>query len=354
MVGKPKPLPRLLTACVAVAAVCAAAASVSAASPFGAGAEPAEAEAAEPAPGPKGPSDEDRQTYRKIESAYTSGDYDTVIRLAKDFVRSAESEALKTEAARLVAQSQRKKKEWDLAQGAYLSLRNRFEKGSDAFIRAEAVADILRASREGVYLPLVEAGGGEKPKTLDHDPVLDQALACLAKTRARRLELRLPRINRARTVEEVVQRFLPMAEEIRQLRAIWPEMPPNLERAAVQKAAMRLAPLSRKTIALLKEKDAYYAAVAKKRGLNSSRRSEMLQYKAMCKNLAAAEKAFLQAMDQLPGTRDWPEGQTLRQESDKRRAEYDELALAFTPPARRDRGNRGTDWRDGGRTGPRR
>ena len=346
-----KLLPGALAACLAALLTCAGVQPSSAASPFVgdvAGEDGAAAHAA--ATKPAGPSPEEQKTARDIEAAFTSGDYDKAIGLAKDFVRNAESESLKTKAARLVAKSQRKKKEWVLAQGAYFSLRDRYEKGSDQYIRAGAVAEILRASPEGVYHPLATANGGEGAKTLDDDALLEEAMACLARNRAKRVELRLPRIRRARTAQEVLQRFLPLAEEIRQLRVIWPEMSPSLERAAVQTAAMRLGPLSEKALAALSEKDAYYKAMLKKRGVNSSRQSEMLQYKAMCENMAAVEESFLGAMDQLAGTSDWPEGQTLRQGSDKRRDAYVKLAEALTPPKRDDRGSRGgNDWR--GRSG---
>jgi len=347
--------PCALSVCLAGLLICAGVQPSPAAGPFGedvAGEDGAAAHAA--ATKPKGPSLEEQKAARNIENAFTSGEYDQTITLAKDFVRNAESEPLKTRAARLVAKSQRKKKEWGLAQGAYFSLRDRYAKGSDEYVRAGAIAEILRASPEGVYHPLVTASGGEGAKTLDDDAVLEEALACLARNRAKRVELRLPRIRRARTVQEVLQRFLPLAEEIRGLRVIWPEMSPSLERAAVQMAAMRLAPLSEKALAALRAKDAYYKAILEKRGLNSSRQSEMLQYKAMCENLAAAEESFLGATDQLAGTSDWPEGQTLRQEGEKRRDAYVKLAEALTPPKRNDRGSSGGyDWRgrsgDGGR-----
>jgi len=346
MTGEGKLLPCALAACLAGLLICAGVQPSSSASPFGAdvaGEDGAATHAAatKPATKPAGSSSEEQKTARNIEAAFTSGNYDEVIALAKDFVRSAESGPLKTRAARLVADSQRKKKEWGLAQGAYLSLRDRYEKGSDEYLRAGAIAEILRASPKGVYHPLVEASGGKVTKTLDDDAVLEEAMACLARNRAKRVELRLPRVKRARTVQEVIQRFLPLAEEIRQLRAIWPEMSPSLERAAVQMAAMRLAPLGKKALAALMEKDAYYKAILEKRGLNSSRQSEMLQYKAMCENLAAAEESFLGTMDQLAGTSDWPEGQTLRQESEKRRDAYVKLAEALMPPKRNDRGSSG-------------
>jgi len=142
---------------------------------------------------------------------------------------------------------------------------------------------------------------------------------------------------------------VPMAEEIAHLRSIWPEMSPHLDRAAVQTAAMRLGPLSQKMLAVLKDKDAYYKAMRQERGLNTARQQEMTKYKGLCETLAAVENAFLETMDKLAGTQDWPEGQTLRQEAEERREAYSKLAVALTPPERPrrtgdglDRGRRGT------------
>ncbi|MFO8012384.1 MAG: hypothetical protein R6X20_03665 [Phycisphaerae bacterium] len=317
-----------------------------AATPFGGGGDTATKR--------RGPSAEERKAFENIEIAFVAGKYDKAITLAKDFVRSAESESLKTEAARLVAKAQRKKKEWNLARGAYLSLRDRYPKGSDEYARAEAVAEILRASRDGVYHPLVQSGAAEAGQTLDNDTVLKKALACLAEKRAKRLELRVPRLRRTRNVEQLVQQFLSLAGDIDQLRGIWPDISPSLERQAVQTAAMRLKPVSDKTIAALKEKSLHYDTILEKRSLTSSRRSEMLRYKAMCENLLAAERAFLNGVDKLEGTHNWPEGQSLKNENVERCKAYEELVEAFTPPELPDRGGRGgTDWtgrtRDGNR-----
>lgn len=355
MVHDVKRLPLLLSVCLAALLAAGTAAPLWAAAFGGSPASDAAAETDAP-PKRRGPSPEEQRALKEIETAFSGGDYDKAITLAKDFVRSAESEPLKTEAARIVAKSQRKKKEWDLAQGAYLSLRNRFEKGSDEFVRSEAVAEILRASRDGVYYPLVQSGKAEDAGTLDDDAVLEKALACLAKNRAKRVQLRLPRLRRARSVEELVQRFLGVADEIAQLQGIWPEMSPSLARAAVQTAAMQLGPMSEKTIVALRDKSSQVQAVLQQRGLNSSRQSEMLRYKAMAEKMAAGEQAFLDAMGNLDGTRDWPEGQTLRDEAEKRRAEYQKLATELTPPERPDRGNRGGrggDWSGRGRDGNR-
>jgi len=45
----------------------------------------------------------------------------------------------------------RKKGDWRRAMGAYVSLRDRFEKGCDEYVTYDAMAEILRGSPSGVY-----------------------------------------------------------------------------------------------------------------------------------------------------------------------------------------------------------
>jgi len=316
------------------------------------GEKAAEAEPAET----KGPSPEEQKTVREIEEAVGAGRYDEAIALAKTFVRNAESEALKTEATRLVAVAQRKKKDWDLAQAAYLTFRDRHAKGTDAYVRANAIVEVLRASRDGVYYPLVEQGDGRTARTLDDDAVLGEALACLARNRAERLQVRLAPLRRAGSVEELLKRFLPLAEDLRHVRLIWPEGSRTLDRAAIQTAAMRLEALSAPALAALKEKAAEFQALQRTRRLNTSQQSEMKRYRGMAEGMAAAEHSFLEAVHRLGGTADWPEGLKLTQEVSARRDAYAELAESLSPePPRRDRpGDRGdaNRWRKKGALAP--
>ncbi len=89
---------------------------------------------------------DEAQKLSEIESAYSAGKYDQTIELAKPFLWTARDTHLKARAARAVADSLRKKKDWNRASSAYIMLRDRFKKGSDEYVRYHAMADILRAS----------------------------------------------------------------------------------------------------------------------------------------------------------------------------------------------------------------
>jgi len=304
---------------------------------------------------------EEQKTVAAIQAAVDAGRYDEAIDLAKNFVRNAKSEDLKTQATGLVARAQRKKKNWDLAQATYLGLRSRYDKGSDEYIRVGAIVDILRASRDGLYFPLVVANGGtaEAPgaaasKILDDDEVLKEAMACLARNQTERLRVRVPRLLRARSVWEVVGQFLPLAEELHRLRVIWPDLNPSLEREVVQMAATRLAALSEQMLANMKEREAHFRAVQRGGRMNTAERSEMTRCQNTCEKMVAAETSFLKATAQLGGTAGWAEGQKLCDDSAQRRDAFMELAKTFTPPKRNTGATRGggynwrRDSRDGG------
>jgi len=340
---QPTPIQLLLPALVALAAWAAGApAQILGEAPANASATAAEPSAAQQV------ALEEQKTVATIREAVEAAKYDEAIDLAKDFVRNAKTESLKTEATHLVAQAQRKKKNWDLAQAAYMSLRGRHEKGSEPYIRTSAIIEILRASRDGLYFPLVAANGGtaEDPgpaasKTLDKDEVVEEAMACLAKNETERLRVRVPRISGARTVPDLLSRFLPVAEELHRLRVIWPDLNPSLEREAVQMTAMRLQALSRQILASMKDRE---TAFKNQRRINTSQRRDMLRCRQTCEQMATAEDSFLKAVAQLGGTAGWAEGQKLCEDGAKRRDAFAELARTFGPPEKKQTGSRGGNY----------
>ncbi len=264
-------------------------------------------------------------------AALEAGRYDEAIARAKAVVRAEVPEAAKTEATRLVARAQRKARRWDLALAAYLTLRQRLPKGSEERIRVEAVIDVLRAARGGLYLPLVQSDPQFAGRTLDDDAVLEAALARLAKMRAERLQVRLTRLDRARTAPELVREFAALAAELRALRVIWPGRSPSLDRSAVQRAATRLQALSAPVLARLQAE----AERLRRTPYNSNVRNMMLQYRASAANMEALERSFLDAAEQIGGTAEWPEGQKLLEAGAARREAYAHLVQALTPPGAR-------------------
>jgi len=295
---------------------------------------------------------EEQQRFSEVESAYAAGKYDAAIDAAKTFMRSAKDGNLKAEAARIVADSLRKKKDWKRACSAYVMLRDRFKKGSDAYVRYHAMADILRASPTGVYGLAVTADGEPNPNpgpTLDDDTAVSKAMARLAAARAEKLKVHIRLIKAARTAQEVVERFAPLTVELRQLRVLWPDMPADLEREAAQAAAMRVARIGAGVVATLNSKQAAFEAAEKSKRLTSSLRKEMVRCQGICNEMAKAEGSLAAGMDLLAGTAGWSEGRQLKADCATRRETYETLAEEFEPPKLRGGGGgRGDQWSNPG------
>ena len=289
----------------------------------------------------------EQQKFSEIESAYRAGKYDAAIDAAKTFMRNAQDSNLKAEAARIVADSLRKKKDWKRACSAYIMLRDRFKKGSDAYVRYHAMADILRASPTGVYGLAVTADGEPNPNpgpTLDDDTAVSKAMARLAAARAEKLKVYIRPIKGARTAQQVIERFAPVTVKLRQLRVLWPGMPPDLEREAGQAAATRMARIGAGVVASLRTKQAAFEAAKKSKRLTSSLRKEMLRCQGMCNEMAKVEGSLAAGMDLLAGMAGWSEGRQLKADCATRRETYETLAEEFVPPKLRGGGGRGGQW----------
>jgi len=300
------------------------------------------------------PSDE-QVKVGQIQVLLDAQKFDEAISEAGSFLRNAREDAPKIQATRIVAEAQRKKGAWSLAQGAYLQLRDRYRRGTDDYVRWDAVADILRASPTGVYQPLAASGSDAAAAgTLADDTVLAKALAALAETRAERLRARLSQIKRARTPAEVAAALAPIADEFRQLRLLAESLASGPERDTAQAAALRLAELAAQMLAALKAKQVEFQHAIQLRRLDARGRRDMEQCQALCADAAKAEEAFRSTADRMKGTANWPEGDQLKTDSASRQKEYEQLAKALTPPPP-PRGGTGAEedyGRGGGGGGP--
>ncbi|MBE3070457.1 MAG: hypothetical protein IMZ66_09515 [Planctomycetes bacterium] len=282
-----------------------------------------------------------------IEADLASGKYDAVIEAGGSFIRKAHSDKAKAECNRLVAVALRKKQDWKRAMGAYLRLRDCYPRGSDEYIRYGAMGDILRASPTGVYLPSAgpKAEGATAAtatgKNLADDAVMDEALAQQGAKRLEKLKVRVQPMRRGRSSQEIIKLYAALVDELRQARALWPEMPPDVERDATQAAGQRLAEVGKQAIATMTAKsDSFQETIAGKR-LSSGQRKDMGQCQEACTELAKTELAFPATMAKLPSTADWPEGDKLQADSAERMKALEELAKALTPPAQTTGGG---DW----------
>jgi len=317
------------------------------------GADPAAAGPAVKAAGDVGapaPMDE-RQKLLDAGAKMMQGKYDEAIEAAKGLLRTAREETTWTDAARVIAQSLRKKCDWRGAAAAYLKLRDRYEKGSDSYVKNEAVSEILTASPAGVYPPLEAAAAkaapagepaststsatGETPAkpgaNLSDDDYLARALACLATARIEKLKLRVSSIKRARTPQEAEAAFAALVEDIRQVRALTGNASSagEPEQSVAQAAGERLADLGKQVVATLNAKLTTFQGAIKAHSLTLTQRKEMESYQAACTELAKNETSFQTTAGKLTGVAD---ASQLRTDSTQRAAEYTELAKSFEPP----------------------
>lgn len=314
------------------------------------------AHAAKPGAAAPAPVDE-RQKLLEAGALMVQGKYDEAIEAAKGLLRTAKEDNTRTDAARVIAESLRKKGEWRAAAAAYLKLRDRYEKGSDNFVKNEAIGEILTASPAGLYPPLEAAAAkaatsGDaasastsaatatpaKPAVnLADDEYLARAIACLAAVRIEKLKSRISSIKRARTPQEAEAAFAALAEEIRQAQSLASNLPGDVDQVAAKATNDRLADLGKQVVATLTAKLTEYQAAIKSRSLLLAQRKEMEGYQTLCTDLAKNEAGYQAATNKLTNLAD---GSQLRSESDQREAGYTRLAREFTPPPM----NANRDW----------
>ena len=294
---------------------------------------------------------DESQKVADIEAQVAAGKYDDAIEAAGTFIRKSKDSGAKADATRLVADALRKKQDWKRALAAYMKLRDCYDKGSDEYVRFNAMVDILRAAPAGVYAPLAQASAAGAPtdavqKNLADDAVMAEALSQVAGKRLERVKMHIPPIGRGRTAQEVVKLFAAVADELRQVRVLWPDMPPDAEREAAQTAGLRLAELGKQSLANMNAKSASFRETIANKRLGAAQRKEMEKCQEACKDAAKTEEAFVTAMGGMTGLAGWTEGDQLKTDSADRAKAFGKLAEALTPPPPTGggRGDWGGDW----------
>ncbi len=286
----------------------------------------------------------DRQRADEIQSAYQAGRYDEVIEGAKGFLAEAKDEQLKGPVAWAMASALRKKGEWTQSRGAYQKARDLLSPGSDGYVKCDAVAEVLRASREGVYLgPGGSAAGQGQTGTLADDEVLQAALVRVAEGRLAKVEAQVTAIRRLRTPAEVISSLGAVLEEFRRIRILKPDLRVDHEREAAKVAAGRMADLATGVPAGLREKQAALEALVAARRVTTAEKKSARGLKAMADDLAKTEAAFAKVLAKVPADGTWEDAARLKQESADRLKEYQELSKAF---AAVDAVGTGSDWND--------
>jgi len=280
---------------------------------------------------------EDAQRIAEIQAQMMAGKTDEAVEAARAFLKTAKDEDSKTEALRVIAEGLRKSGNWKGAVGAYRGLRDRFDKGSDEYVRYGAIADVLAGSPDGIY----KAGGTVKPapgtevKKLSDDEGLEAALALLAKSRCAKLKVRATQLRHMRSPQDVMKVFGSAAEEARQIFLLGPDTPPDDARAVGKMAGERLAQIHRQVSATLQRKLQGYQAKQKFKNpwsFTNVEKKDIKNTNAMCKDMAASEKEFQTALAKVAGSGEWAEGDALRTESAERAAAYDQFAEEYVVP----------------------
>jgi hypothetical protein len=320
---------------------------------------------------------DDRAKLAEVEALFAAGKFGEVVEPARALLRTTKDDAVKTGAARLVAESLRKKGDWKVAAAAYAKLAERYEKGTDDQVKATATGEVLQVSPAGVYPPLeaaaakadaaagpaapaapaaspaVPAASPSQPAAanLADDGYLARALACLASIRAEKLKGRVASIKRARTPQEAQAAFAALAEELRQARVLSDSLPPDPEQAAASAAGKQLADLGQQILATLNAKLAQFQATIKKNALTLSQRKDMESCQTLCNDLARTESSFQTTAGKLNGLSSSSDAAKLREDSAQREAEYTKLAEAFVPPPMENRDRWGGGWGGAGAGG---
>lgn len=264
-----------------------------------------------------------------LRAASDAARYDEVIAGAGALSRASRDEAVRMEAARLAADALRKKGDWRPAAKAYRDLAALSGKGSDGAVRAEAVAEVLEVSPQGLYHALRDDKEFGPPRTLSDDGVLAAALERLAERRAAKLAPRLAAMKTAATPTDVVAIFQELAEAYRQLHVVAPGFSLEPERQAARAAAECLEAIDREVRPKLR--DTLVEAereIAARRTVTSAQKEQLEAYAATCQKMADAEEAFRQALEKVGG-QGWPERGRLGLQSAGRRTAYGLMAGRF-------------------------
>ena len=283
------------------------------------------------------------QRIAGIQAEMMAGNTDEAIKAARDFLKTARDENAKTEALRVIADGLRKSGDWRGAAGAYRGLCDRFEKTSDNSVRCAAIADVLAASQNGIYKgsPKIKPAPGTQAKTLSDDNALEAALTLLARSRSAKLRTKGMSVRRARTPQDVMNLFRPLAEEARQIFLLSANTPPDDARSVGTMAAQRLAQIYTQVTSVLQKKLQAYREKMKRRepgSFTKTQKKDIEDTQQTCKEMAAAEKEFQQALTYVSGSGEWPEGESFRVDSTERAAAYEQLAKEYVVPAYSDWG----------------
>ncbi len=278
---------------------------------------------------------EDQQKVAAIQADLMAGNTDKALEAVKEFLRDTKDEEARTDAYLVMADATRKKADWRNAPAAYQRVRDRYEKGSDKFLKYDVIATVLRASPTGVYrAPGTPPKSEAEQKTLADDAALDEAVALMISGKMEKLKTRAASLKRAASPQDLVKMFEPMVDECRQATIAAPKADLSQGREAATIAGTRMQELSTQMTATFRAKLKGYAAKMERPwGFTNVEKRDIGNYSTLCRGLAANEKSFQEQVTRMAGGGAWPEGDRIRRESESRRVSYENLAEEFVVPA---------------------
>ncbi|MCX5672565.1 MAG: hypothetical protein NTU94_14710 [Planctomycetota bacterium] len=277
------------------------------------------------------PLTEDQQKAAEISAKLVAGQVDEALAEAQAFAAKTLDDKAKTEALRIAADCVRKKADWKGAAQAYTKLKERYEKGSDDYVRYEAIAQILAASPTGVYMGAGPGAKGDLTSTLADDAVLKTSIGRLVTQRGGKLKSRIYAFRQAKTPQQVAVAFKPVVEDAKPLLQLGTDSAVDVVKEVAEAAGKRLQEIARANEAGLRAKlKAWQWKFEKPWLFNNLDKEEMPALNASCKAMAQAEKDFQESLMLLSGA--WPGAELLRRESADRSAVYEGLSAEFVIP----------------------
>ena len=274
---------------------------------------------------------DDAQQLADIGAELMAGKYEKAATQAKAFLAEAKDKEAIVEARRILAECFRKQGDWRAASGAYTALSRACPATSEDRLRYEAIGDVLKATRDGVYGPAVATG--EKRKLSD-DKALDAALAMWAQLKCKILKSVCSRLARARSPADVVKIVRPAAEETRGIFLVAPDTSPDEARRVAQVASAKLGQICKGARSVLERKlHKYEPKMDDPWTFTNIEKRDIKKTQELCTQLAAAEQAFQETLADLAGPGEWSEAESIRAACTDRQGTYRELAEEFVVPA---------------------
>jgi hypothetical protein len=237
-----------------------------------------------------------------IRADLEAGKFPEAAAAARAFIGGTRDEQAKTEAIQVLATALRKQGEWRLAAKAYADLRDRYEKGSSAYVRNEATAEVLQASPKGVYPPLASSHTGDAaPGTLADDKVLEEALVRVGETRAEKMKAAAVDLKKAASSKEIAARFADIIAGLKDARYLKSDIPVTQDREAAEAAGAALDRVEKDVVAKLRPKVAELEqTITARHAVDTAQRKQMTDYQNVLGQVTAAEESFRETLGKVP------------------------------------------------------